>query len=127
MKYLKDNNINYKKFISKLRANECNPEIYKPLAINMLIHDIPIENIKKQDSLDIRECEENKNRVTLIATNPPFGKGDNLENNTENYWGPLVTGKTIIKESAMAQFIVHIYHTLKDGGRCGSVSERGMI
>jgi type I restriction-modification system DNA methylase subunit len=125
MKYLKDNNKNYKKFISNVMANECNSEIYKPLSINMLIHDIPIENIKKQDSLELAYCKEIKGTVDIIATNPPFGSGDKLD--VDKYWGPLVTGKNVIKESCMAQFIMHIYHTLKPNGRCGTISDRGII
>lgn len=125
MKYLKDNNKNYTKFISNVRANECNPEIYKPLSINMLIHGVPIENIKKQDSLELKYCKDIKETVDVIATNPPFGPGDKLD--YDEYWGPLVTGKNVIKESCMAQFIMHIYHTLKPNGRCGTISDRGII
>jgi type I restriction-modification system DNA methylase subunit len=97
MKFLKDNKKNYNKFVTNVRANECNAEIYKPLSINMLIHGIPIENIKKQDSLEIAYCKEIKGTVDVIATNPPFGPGDKLE--FDSYWGPLVTGKNVIKES----------------------------
>jgi type I restriction-modification system DNA methylase subunit len=79
MKYLKDNNKKYNSFIKNLIANECNPEIYKPLAINMLIHGIPIENINKQDSLEMHFCSQIKETIDVIATNPPFGPGDKLE------------------------------------------------
>ncbi len=125
MKYIKNKGGNYKKFCSKLFANECNPEIYKPLAINMLIHDIPIDNICKKDSLNINHGHKMKNRIDICATNPPFGGGDTVDSDSE-YWGPLQTGKNIIKD-AMAQFIMHIYQSLKVGGRCGTVSDRGII
>jgi len=124
MKYIKNNNSNYTLFVKNLFANECNGEIYKPLSINMLIHDIPIDNINKQDSLDINWCLKYQNKFDVIATNPPFGQGDKTEKN--EYWGPLVSGKNVIKD-AMAQFIMHMYQSLKDGGRCGTVSDRGII
>ena len=124
MKYIKNNNGDYIKFVKNLFANECNGEIYKPLSINMLIHDIPIDNINKQDSLDMNWCLKYQNKFDVIATNPPFGQGDKTEKN--EYWGPLVSGKNVIKD-AMAQFIMHMYQSLKDGGRCGTVSDRGII
>ena len=124
MKYIKNNNSDYTLFVKNLFANECNGEIYKPLSINMLIHDIPIDNINKQDSLDINWCLKYQNKFDVIATNPPFGQGDKTENN--EYWGPLVSGKNVIKD-AMAQFIMHMYQSLKNGGRCGTVSDRGII
>ena len=124
MKYIKNNKGNYKKFVKNLYANECNGEIYKPLSINMLIHDIPIENINKQDSLELKFCEQMLNKIDVIGTNPPFGAGDKAD--SDKYWGPLLTGKNVIK-NAMAQFIIHMYHSLKIGGRCGTISDRGII
>ena len=124
MKYIKNNKSDYTLFVKNLFANECNGEIYKPLSINMLIHDIPIDNINKQDSLDMNWCLKYQNKFDVIATNPPFGQGDKTEKNED--WGPLVSGKNVIKD-AMAQFIMHMYQSLKDGGRCGTVSDRGII
>jgi type I restriction-modification system DNA methylase subunit len=124
MKYLKDNKKKYNKFVENLIAHECNSEIYKPLAINMLIHGIPITNVKKQDSLELSSCDKLKESVDIIATNPPFGSGDLVK--SDEYWGPLLTGKNVIKD-AMAQFIIHNYQSLKKGGRCGTVSDRGII
>ena len=124
MKYIKNNNGDYIKFVKNLFANECNGEIYKPLSINMLIHDSPIDKLNKQDSLDMNWCLKYQNKFDVIATNPPFGQGDKTEKN--EYWGPLVSGKNVIKD-AMAQFIMHMYQSLKDGGRCGTVSDRGII
>ncbi len=124
MKYIKNDKKDYTLFVKNLFANECNGEIYKPLSINMLIHDIPIDNINKQDSLDMKWCLDHQNKFDVIATNPPFGQGDKTEKN--EYWGPLVSGKNVIKD-AMAQFIMHMYQSLKIGGRCGTVSDRGII
>lgn len=125
MKYIKNKGGNYKKFCEKLMANECNPEIYKPLAINMLIHDIPIDNIGKQDSLNLNYGYRVKNKFDVCLTNPPFGGNDMVEPDVE-YWGPLQSGKTVIKK-AMAQFLIHIYNSMKVGGRVGTVSDRGII
>jgi type I restriction-modification system DNA methylase subunit len=116
----------YEYFVKHLMANECNPEIYKPLAINMLIHDIPIERIKKQDSLDNINIGQTLNKYDIICANPPFGAGDEVNIYDDTYWGPLKTGKNVIKD-AMAQFIMHMYQSLKVGGRCGTVSDRGII
>lgn len=116
----------YEYFVKHLMANECNPEIYKPLAINMLIHDIPIERIKKRDSLDNDNLGETFEKYDIICANPPFGAGDKVNSYKDNYWGPLESGKNIIKD-AMAQFIIHMYQSLKTGGRCGTVSDRGII
>lgn len=115
----------YKVFTKNLMANECNPEIYKPLGINMLIHGIPIEHIRKQDSLDLTYWANSiKDSVDVIATNPPFGGSDTVT--PDPYWGPLKTGKNVIKDS-MGQFMMHIYQSLKKGGRCGTVADRGII
>jgi type I restriction-modification system DNA methylase subunit len=124
VKYVRSNESNCDHFINNLIANECNPEIYKPLAINMLIHDIPFDNINKQDSLDTRWNYHFKNKIDCICANPPFGSADPVE--PDDYWGPLKTGKNVIKD-AMAQFIMHMYQSLKNGGRCGTVSDRGII
>jgi type I restriction-modification system DNA methylase subunit/restriction endonuclease S subunit len=116
----------YDYFVRNLTANECNPEIYKPLAINMLIHDIPIDRIKKQDSLDNLNIGQTIDAYDIICANPPFGAGDEVNIYDQNYWGPLRTGKNVIKD-AMAQFIMHMYQSLKKGGRCGTVSDRGIL
>jgi len=116
----------YEYFVRTLTANECNPEIYKPLAINMLIHDIPIEKIRKRDSLDIMNIGETFGKYNIICANPPFGAGDQVNIYDDKYWGPLKTGKKVIKD-AMAQFIMHMYQSLLPGGRCGTVSDRGII
>ena len=116
----------YEYFVRTLTANECNPEIYKPLAINMLIHDIPIEKIRKRDSLDNMNIGETFEKYNIICANPPFGAGDQVNIYDDKYWGPLKTGKKVIKD-AMAQFIMHMYQSLLSGGRCGTVSDRGII
>lgn len=117
-----------KKFKKNIYANECNPEIIKPLMINMLLHDLPVENIHERDSLSNTNCKEYNEKFDIITTNPPFGMSTVINPNVhlEDYWGPLKSGKSVIKDSS-GQFIMHIYNSLKDGGRCGFVIDRGIL
>jgi len=114
----------YEKFKHNIIANECEPEIIKSLMINMLLYDIPIDNIQKEDSFDINNCLKHKNKITKIATNPPFGM--KVELTDHDYWEPLKSGKNIVKDST-AQALVHIYHSLCDGGVAGIVIDRGIL
>ena len=123
-----DNKEHYEKFKKNIYANECNPEIIKPLMINMLLHNIDVENIRERDSLSTQNAKDMKEKVNIIATNYPFGmkteiKADSYE---KNYWDSLKTGKNIVKDSS-AQFLVHICHSLKNGGRAGIVTDRGIF
>jgi type I restriction-modification system DNA methylase subunit len=118
-----------KKFKKNIYANECNPEITKPLMINMLLHDIPVDNIHERDSLCNENCELMKEKADVIGTNYPFGMSNNIDLNDyydKKYWGCLVRNKNVIKNST-GQFILHIYHSLKKDGRAGFVSDRGII
>lgn len=119
---------NQKEFKKNIYANECNPEIIKPLMINMLLHDIPVENIHEQDSLSNENCKEYNKKFDIITTNPPFGMSTVINPNIylEKYWDPIKSGKSVIKDSS-GQFIMHIYNSLKDGGRCGFVIDRGIL
>lgn len=125
----KEGDAKAKKFKSNIYANECNPEMIKPLMINMLLHNIPVENIQEADSLNNSNIKVMKEKVDIIATNYPFGMSNVIDLNDyddKNYWKYLIKGKNVIKNSS-AQFIIHIYHSLKDGGRAGFVSDRGII
>jgi type I restriction-modification system DNA methylase subunit len=118
-----------KKFKKNIYANECNPEITKPLMINMLLHDIPVDNIHERDSLCNENCELMKEKADVIGTNYPFGMSNTIDLNDyhdKKYWGTLVRGKNVIKNST-GQFIMHIYHSLNKDGRAGFVSDRGII
>ena len=127
---------NLEKFKENIHANEINSEIQKPLMINMLLHDIPVDNINVDnecDSLSIANCRRYKNKFTKCGTNVPFGVKTELTSftmkiNSEeiNYWDPVTNGKHIIKEST-AHFIVHIYHCLKSDGVAGIVIDRGIL
>lgn len=113
------------RFRENIFANECNPEIFKPLMINMLLHNIPVTNINEQNSLEYDgSCKVNKDKFDVIATNPPFNNPETLVYN--DYWHVLKTGKSIAKDST-AQFLLHIYHSLKDGGRAGVVIAKGIL
>lgn len=118
-----------KKFKSNIYANECNPEMIKPLMINMLLHNIPVDNIHEADSLNNSNIKVMKEKADVIATNYPFGMSNTIDLNdydNKNYWGCLIKGKNVIKNSS-GQFIIHIYNSLRDGGRSGFVSDRGII
>ena len=56
----------------------------------MLIHDIPITNIKKNNSLDYDDnCNYLMNKFDIICTNPPFGGADDIKINgseSKNSW-----------------------------------------
>jgi len=121
-------NSNLEKFKKKIYANEINPEIQKPLMINMLLHDIPVNHINVEnecDSLSKENCKRYMNKMSKCGTNVPFGVKTTLEI-FGDYWEPVTNGKNIMKEST-AQFIVHIYNCLKDGGIAGIVVDRGIL
>ena len=122
---------NAKIFKNNIYANECNPEIFRPLLLNMLFHNIPVNNITEQDSLGRNNAIDMKGKVDIIATNYPFGMSNKLETgyNEEwnEYWEILRQNKTSFVKNSSAQFIVHIYHSLKENGRTGFVSDRGIL
>jgi len=124
-KYIKDTKQDIKKFRNNIYANECNPEVFKPLMINMLIHEIPVDNIHSEDSLDIHNCERYKNKFDCGASNPPFGTGDAIP--YSDYWGALKgSNKKVIKDF-IAQFLMHIVNSMKKGGRWITVMDRGLL
>jgi type I restriction-modification system DNA methylase subunit/restriction endonuclease S subunit len=117
------------KFKKNIYANECNPEIFRPLVLNMLFHNIPVKNIIEQDSLSKTNIKEMKEKANIIATNYPFGMSTVLNETGDDwteYWKVLKSGKSYVKNSS-AQFIIHIYHSLVKGGRVGFVSDRGIL
>jgi type I restriction-modification system DNA methylase subunit/restriction endonuclease S subunit len=123
-KYIKETKQDLEKFKNNVFANECNPEIYKPLLVNMLIHEMPIDNICADDSLTINNCNKMKDKVDVCGANPPFGGGDDIQ--WSEYWGPLKTGKKVIKKMMM-QFLIHMIQSLKVGGRCSTVMDRMIL
>jgi type I restriction-modification system DNA methylase subunit len=137
--YIRDNDKDekhYDEFKKNIYANECNPEIMKSLLINLYLHDIPIHDdednetrIQEQDSLDYNNCKNYLEKIDIVATNPPFGMSNEIELNDDEmrkYWECLKSGKNIVKDST-AQFLIHIYHSLKIGGRAGVVINRGIL
>jgi type I restriction-modification system DNA methylase subunit len=121
-------NDNLEKFKKKIYANEINPEIQKPLMINMLLHDVPVNHINVEnecDSLSKENCKRYMDKMTKCGTNVPFGVKTTLEI-FDDYWEPVTNGKNIMKEST-AQFIVHIYNCLKKDGIAGIVVDRGIL
>jgi len=122
-----NDNQNAEKFTKNIYANECNPEIIKPLMINMLLHRIPVEHIEEKDSLSADNCRRYHNKFNMIATNPPFGMSTDITSvYPDSYWKPIQTGKKVIKDST-GQFVMHIYNSLVIGGRTGFVVDRGIL
>lgn len=115
-------------FKKSIYANECNPEIVKPLMINMLLHRIPIEHIEEQDSLSNENCKDYFEKFDIITTNPPFGMKMTIDPSVylDDYWTPIQNGRKVMSDSS-GQFIMHIYNSLKDGGRTGFVIDRGIL
>jgi len=116
-------------FKNNMYANECNPEIFRSLIMNMLFHNIPIQNINELDSLETSNLINMKNKINVIGTNYTnylFGLSNTIKNDPINYWEVLKNGKNYIK-NASAQFIIHIYHSLVNGGRTGFVCDKGII
>ena len=118
-------------FKTNIHANECNPEIFRPLLLNMLFHNIPVQNIKEQDSLSVSNVREMKEKAHIIATNYPFGMSNNIESSKDEkwneYWQVLRQSKSSFVKNSSAQFIIHIHHSLKANGRVGFVSDRGIL
>lgn len=137
--YIRDNDKDekhYDEFKKNIYANECNPEIMKSLLINLYLHDIPIHDdednetrIQEQDSLEYNNCKNYLKKIDIVATNPPFGMSNVIELNDDEmrkYWECLKSGKNVVKDST-AQFLIHIYHSLKKDGRAGVVINRGIL
>jgi type I restriction-modification system DNA methylase subunit len=118
-------------FKSNIYANECNPEIFRPLMMNMLFHNIPVTNISEQDSLCTENIKNMLGKADIIASNFPFGMStvltqDGNFDDWTKYWEVLQSGKGYIKNSS-AQFMIHMCHSLKPNGRLGVVSDRGIL
>jgi type I restriction-modification system DNA methylase subunit len=130
--YHNDTKEHYLEFKKNMYANECDPELTKSLMINMLLHNVPVENIHEQDSLDFgQNCEPYLHMFDKIATNPPFGMSIKQDYSYApkyiDYWKCLITSKKIIKNST-AQFVLHIINSLKkNNGHCGIVVDRGFL
>ena len=113
----------------------------KPLYINLLLHDIGIENIKNRNSLGKTNCKECFEKFDVCVGNPPYGLKNKVtfkdfnsiitdEENTPkgfNYWPSLLkTGSTDLIKDSMGQFLVHV-NSLKVGGRFSLVIDRGIL
>jgi len=87
--------------------------------MNLLLHNVPTKHIYKTDTFaeDIRKIE-NKDRVDIILTNPPFG-GKFDERYKANF--PVKSSDT---ELMALQYIMR---KLKHGGRAGIVVPEGVL
>jgi restriction endonuclease S subunit len=71
-----------------------------------------------------------KEQADVIATNYPFGMSTTIEPKSDDwnkYWEVLKQTKNSFIKNSSAQFIIHIYHSLKPNGRTGFISDRGIL
>lgn len=127
-----------KQFNNNIHGNDKNPELIKPLYINLFLHQIDIKNIKNRNSLGRVNCSEYLEKFDVIVGNPPYGVKNKIvphdfifkdDNNKEiNYWSSCLntSGKSLILDS-MAQFMVHTINSLKVNGRFSLVIDRGIL
>lgn len=129
------NKSNQIEFKQNIYGNDKTADVIKPLNINMLLHGIGIDNIKKQNSLSLSNCEKYLEFFKVCVGNPPFGvknkiKYDDFKNfkNTEyNYWPKFMkSGKELVKDS-MGQFLIHVINSLHVGGRFSLITDRGIL
>jgi type I restriction-modification system DNA methylase subunit len=121
----------YKHFITKnLRGTELLAEVYKILCFNMIAHGLEaslkdFDNISKGDSMDRGEFLNLRNKIDVIAANPPFG----MKISPQNYPKELVEelGKAPNGSNSTALFLLLIYYCLKEGGRAGVIVEQGIL
>ena len=109
---------------SNIYGNDPAEMVFKALAFNCILMDIPLQNIQRLDSLSKTNIKSKTNFFTKIGTNPPFGCSFDIIWN--DYWGVLKTGKNTIKDSS-ALFVQHMYMSLKKGGKCGTVIARSIL
>jgi type I restriction enzyme M protein len=88
--------------------------------MNLILHGVPTSNIQKIDTFaeDIRKIQE-KDRVNIILTNPPFG-GKFDERYKKNF--PIKSSDT---ELMALQYLMR--KIIKHGGRVGMVVPEGVL
>ena len=126
LNYIRQNELSHLNFIQNVHANEQDKVIYELLKSNMTNNRISLNNIKNQNSLDLTWNHDVVNKFDCICSNPPFGHNQDIIS-CDNYWGPLKSGNNTIIKNWTAQFIMHIYNSLKYGGRCGVVIDLGLL
>lgn len=117
-------------------ANDKTEDLMKPLYINLLLHDIGIDNIHNRNSLSFKNCKEYLEKFDNFVGNPPYGlkhkaKYDKydiyINDNSYNYFPKFMkTGSELIKDS-MGQFMIHCINSLKVGGKFSLIIDRGIL
>ena len=155
-KLLKESNFQEKmdNFLrNNIHGNEIKPNLYKSLMLNILMNDpkgLCLNNLLCIDSMlidddDIGNHKKALNFSTISTGNPPYGCSlektpsnikirleDNEEiycddeDTKENYFGPIMSGKNIIKNSS-GQFIMHLIRCLRNNGKAGFIIDRGIL
>ena len=137
-KYVRDNDSNKSHisiFKNNIYGNDKTSDVIKPLNINLLLHNIDIDNIKHKNSLSYTNCDLYFEYFDNCVGNPPYGvknkiKYDDFNDFKKlkyNYWPKFMkTGKELIKDS-MGQFMIHVINSLKINGVFSLVIDRGIL
>ncbi len=102
---------------------EKKPMSYLLAIMNMLLHGIEAPNIQERNTLanvNLRNIQD-RDRVDMIATNPPFG-GEEERGILSNFPEGMRTAETAL---LFFQYIME--HLKRPGGRCGVVLPNGFL
>ena len=104
-----------------LRGIEKKPLPHLLCMTNLILHDIEVPSVKRDNSLSRPLIDyTDKDKVNIVVTNPPFGgaEEDGIENNFPAEFRTRETADL---------FLVLITKLLRDGGRCGLVLPDGFL
>jgi type I restriction enzyme M protein len=104
-----------------LRGIEKKPLPHLLCMTNLILHDIEVPSIKRDNSLSRPLIDyTDKDKVNVVVTNPPFGgaEEDGIENNFPAEFRTRETADL---------FLVLITKLLRDGGKCGLVLPDGFL
>ena len=104
-----------------LRGIEKKPLPHLLCMTNLILHDIEVPSIRRDNSLSRPLIDyTDKDKVNIVVTNPPFGgaEEDGIENNFPAEFRTRETADL---------FLVLIMKLLRDGGKCGIVLPDGFL
>jgi type I restriction enzyme M protein len=104
-----------------LRGIEKKPLPHLLCMTNLILHDIEVPSVKRDNSLARPLIDyTDKDKVNIVVTNPPFGgaEEDGIENNFPSEFRTRETADL---------FLVLITKLLRDGGKCGLVLPDGFL
>ncbi len=104
-----------------LRGIEKKPLPHLLCMTNLILHDIEVPSVKRDNSLARPLIDyTDKDKVNIVVTNPPFGgaEEDGIENNFPAEFRSRETADL---------FLVLITKLLRDGGKCGLVLPDGFL